>query len=439
MSKKFVLLFPVLMLSSLVTPIATVTRVEYSVSEIELKYRTSLPLQQGLVYVLVETSVFDRIENSLDRYANDLESIEGFSVGIYTVSTSNTTAVRLLLQQALPEGLVGCLLVGDIPAAYYQYGDFSIVPPINITFATDFYYMDLDGVWTDTNNDGVFDKHDGKFGADIWVGRLQPSLVDGNDVWLLSNYFEKNHRYRTGDLTLPKRALVYADALLINVTLWTDTVKIAYDETVLVSGLERTSASHYRKRLVEGYEWIFLECHGSPGSQTFIGYGDGKLTGLDYREIDPHTFFYVFDVCYAAAGKNSLVSSVVFTNTSGLLAIGPQNMDYKCKPNATFYAALSDGKSIGEAYLEDIKFYEHENKVYGGFGPDARIPCYEYWWVMVGDPSLRINGYSQQAEPSPMRSVSVAMIIIGVVAVLIFYLARVKRKTEKAKFTSETN
>ncbi len=435
MSKKLVLLFPVLLLSLLITPSVEVSHVEYSISGIELKYRTQTPVQQDLVYVLVEPSVFGGIETSLDRYARDLESIERLSVGIYTVSTGNTTAIRLLLQQALPEGLVGCLLVGDIPAAYHQYGDFSLTPPINITFATDFYYMDLDGVWTDSNNDGVYDKHSGKFGADIWVGRLQPSLVDGDDFWLLSNYFEKNHLYRTGNLVLPKRALVYADALLINATLWTETVKIAYDETILVSGPERTTASDYRKRLVEGYEWVFLECHGFPGGQSFIGYGNGVLTGLDYREIDPRAFFYVFDVCHAAAGNNSLVRSVVFTNTSGLLAIGPQNMDYKCKPNATFYAALSGGKSIGEAYLEDIKFYEDENRVYTQFGADARIPCYEYWWVMVGDPSLRINGYSQNAKPLPMWIVAVTVTIIGVGAFLMIYLARVKRKTEKAETT----
>ena len=234
MSKKFVLLFPVLMLSSMVTPIATVTRVDYSVSGIELKYRTSLPPQQGLVYVLVETSVFDRIENSLDRYANDLESIEGFSVGIYTVSTSNTTAVRLLLQQALPEGLVGCLLVGDIPAAYYQYGDFSIVPPINITFATDFYYMDLDGTWTDSDNDGIFDGHSGNVEPEIWVGRLKPSIL-GNEIANLQNYFNKNHNYKTGSLSLPDLSLSYIDDDWIPwADSWNNSVGLVYSNGTLV-------------------------------------------------------------------------------------------------------------------------------------------------------------------------------------------------------------
>jgi hypothetical protein len=431
MDKKIILLVFVLMLSPLITPIATVGQSNDSTSEIELKYQTPRSSPKGWIYVLVETSVFDGIETSLDQYATDLESIEGLSVGIYTVSTSNTTAIRALLQQALPEGLVGCLLVGDIPAAYYEYG-----PPENPhTFPTDFYYMDLDGVWDDTDSDGVYDKHGGKFGADIWVGRLQPSLVDGDDIWLLNNYFKKNHLYRTGKLTLPKRALVYADALLINVEAWVNNTRIAYDETVLISGLERTNASDYRKRLVEGYEWISLECHGSPGSHTFIGHGDGTLTGLDYREIDPHTFFYVFDVCHAAAGYNSLASSVVFTNTSGLLAIGPKDMDYKWGPDATFYQALSDGKSIGEAYLEDIKFYEYENKAYPEFSPDARIPCYEYWWVMVGDPSLHIKGYTQQAESSQMWIIAVIVTITGVGAVFLVYFT----KFRKAKKTTESN
>lgn len=149
-----------------------------SISGIELKYRTPYSLPQGWIYVLVEPSVFDGIESSLNQYATDLESIDGLSVGIYTVSTSNTTAIRSFLQQALPEGLVGCLLVGDVPEAYYEcywWGEY-------YRFPTDFYYMDLDGVWNDTDDDGWYDKHGGEASAEIWVGTLQPSLVSGDDI-----------------------------------------------------------------------------------------------------------------------------------------------------------------------------------------------------------------------------------------------------------------
>ena len=358
------------------------------ISGIELKYRTPYSLPQGWTYVLVEASIFDGIETSLNRYATDLESIDGFSVGIYTVSTSTTpTAIRLFLQQALPDGLVGCLLVGDVREPYYECYWWDVYYRVQ----TDFYYMDLDGVWIDTDGNGAYDEHSGEASAEIWVGTLQPSMLSGDSIWLLNNYFEKNHLYRTGKLSLPKRALSYLDDggwdLLWFENFVNNTVKVAYDETVIVRDPEVTVASDYRERLLEGYEWIYLVCHGTqggpPGGHTFAHHGgwDGTVYGWDYRSIDPHVFFYVFVTCYAAFGYNNVAMSSVFTDTYGLLSIASEAMTGKEGTYTEFYKALSEGKCVGEAHLEDIEIH------------GSKIPSNEYLWTIVGDPSLHIKGY----------------------------------------------
>ena len=407
MNRKFFFAL-VLTLSSLITSTAMVGQVDSSISGIELKYRTPFSLPQGWVYVLVETSVFDGIEASLSQYATDLESIDGFSVAIYTVSTSDTTAIRSFLQQALPEGLVGCLLVGDVAEAYYEWVDWE---GTRYYVPTDFFYMDLDGIWNDTDSDGAYDKHSGEVGAEIWLGSLQPSLVSGDDILLLSNYFEKNHLYRTGKLTLPKRALAYLDDRIWD-SWWMEewvnnTIKVAYNETVLVSDPEITIASDYKERLLEGYEWIYLATHGQPGSHTFWhhGYWNGTVYGHDYRTIDPPTLFYVLCACYTTSGYNNVAGSCVFTDTYGLLAIGSRGGAWKPGPGIVgypwdfqrteFYRFLSEGKCIGEAYLEDFKFYESMIIV----NPEYEIPGYEYLWQIVGDPSLHIKGYPDIAPP----------------------------------------
>ena len=397
MERKFVSVIMIALLSTSMSILAL--PVSGSISGIELKYRTPYSSPKGWIYVLVEASVFDGIESSLNQYATDLESIDGFSVGTYTVSTNDTTTIRAFLLQALPDGLVGCLLVGDVPEAYYEWRDWE---GTYFKVPTDFYYMDLDGVWNDTDGDGAYDRHSGEVGAEIWVGSLQPSLVYGDSILLLNNYFEKNHLYRTGGLTLPKRALVYLDDHLAHWgEEWVNTMKIAYDETVLVNDTEITIASDYRERLLEGYEWIYLATHGSPGSHTFEHHGrwDGTVRGRDYRLIDPPTFFYVLRACYTTSGYNNVAGSCVFTDTYGLLAIGTRGGAWKPGPGfvgypwnyqrTEFYRALSEGKCIGEAYLDDIKFYEYEIIV----DPEYEIPGFEYLWQIVGDPSLHIHGY----------------------------------------------
>jgi hypothetical protein len=354
----------------------------------ELKYRTPELLEEGFIYVLVEPSIFDGIEASLKRYAMDVER-SNFSVGIYTVLTNNTASIRGFLQATLPKGLVGCLLIGNVPEAYYESNEWG-------TYPTDLYYMDLDGVWSDTDGDGVYDEHHGERGLEIWVGTLHSSLVSGDNIELLNNYFEKNHLYRTGKLTLPKRALIYIDDPWALEGEWmANATRIAYDETTLVNDPEITTAWDYQERLLEGYEWISLMCHGWDSSHTFMHHGgeDGGLTGLDYRSIDPHTFFYVLYTCYSASGYDNLASSFVFTDTYGLVAFASRGIGvFLGSPE--FYEALSDGKCIGEARLEctSVKFYEI-------WPAEFDIPGYEYYWTIVGDPSLHIHGYPDTAPP----------------------------------------
>jgi len=327
------------------------------------------------------------------------------------------------LQQALPEGLVGCLLVGDIRTASMEWvdweGTFYRVP-------TDFYYMDLDGVWNDTDYDGSYEEHGGEVGAEIWLGSLKPSLISGDKIQLLNNYFKKNRLYRTGKLTLPKHALAYIDDDIGDPLWWeewvvSNTIKIAYNETVVVRDPEITVASDYLERLREGYEWIYLVTHGWPGSHTFWHHGgwDGTVYGSDYRLIDPPTFFYVLRACYTASGYDNVAGSCVFTDTYGLLAFGSRGGAWKPGPGVVgypwdyqrtgFYTILSEGKCIGEAYLEDMKFYESMIIA----NPEYEIPGYEYLWTIAGDPSLHIYGYPWPQHDLGITSVTTSKTVVG--------------------------
>jgi len=168
-------------------------------------------MENGMKFcVLVNSSLYGSIQSSLDQYVMDLTG-EGYEVEVYTSSGGNPEDLRSFLQGKYALGLNGCLLVGDLPIAWYE---IYMETGWWDNFPFDLYYMDLNGTFEDTTSNGVYDSHTGDVSPEIWVGRLtaSPLTFDGADeVSLLQNYFQKNHLYRRGLLSLDHRALIYVD------------------------------------------------------------------------------------------------------------------------------------------------------------------------------------------------------------------------------------
>lgn len=355
--------------------------------------------EKPLVFILVNSTIYDAIKPSLNQYATDVEN-SGFSVNITEtdrLSDKTPKGIRSRLQAMLPR-LVGCLLVGDIPAAWYECEQMGVA---YTKFPIDFYYMDLNGVWTDSDNDTVYDRHSGDVAPEIWVGRLKVPKI-GNEISLLKNYFDKNHRYRNGSLTLPWwRALLYVDdsASLPHSGSFTSAEIDAerslgriYTDISFVRDRETTNAEDYKRRLEDslGYQWVYLMCHGTYSNHTFMVpkvsektwfQWDGTVNCSDYQSIDPHVFFYHFVVCSAAryTEPNYLVGSAVFTRSYGLLGIGSSEISSTI-PLSVFYGALAKGNYIGAAFREWLVNLSEEYDY-----PQLRF----YGLTLIGDPTLR--------------------------------------------------
>lgn len=350
------------------------------------------------VCVLVNSSIYAAIRSSLNQYVKDVEG-SGFAVEITeTDKLLNETAkgVKAYLQEAFGEGLQGCLFVGDIPEAWFEIG-------VDL-FPIDLYYMDLNGVWVDSDNDTIYDGHSGDVAPEIWVGRLAASTISGDEVSLITNYFDKNHRYRNGSLTLPWwRALLYVDdrettPLTTYLTQAENDAKLSlsqiFSDITLVRERKTTNASDYKSRLIDpsGYHWLYLMCHGTHDSHTFMvpsqsvdeqqGWyeWDGTVYSSDYRSIDPHVYFYHFFVCSATryTEPGYLGGSAVFASTYGLLAVG-STTKISTVPVRRFYGSLSDGKCVGVAFQEWFRELIEEY--------DYKQICF-YGLNIVGDPTL---------------------------------------------------
>ena len=336
------------------------------------------------VYVLVNSTLYDALSSVFLTYTQDLEDT-GFSVEIPLNFGNTAEAIRNFLQnEALTREIAGILLVGNVPFARFEINDTRYGYE---KFPCDLYYMDLDGNWTDSDGNGVHDMHTNGTGdvePEIWVGRLWASTMIGDEIDLLINYFTKNHRFRTGELTLPKRALGYVDDDFVES--YADDInsslrKIYDNETTLIIDTEITNAADYKNRLNDtlGYEWLHIVAHGNPYMHAFMNSsGQSNIYSWDVTSIDPHVLFYNLATCDAAnyLYPDYIGGSYIFADTYGLLAISSTKLG--AMSNYTdFYGPIGEGKCVGQAFKE-------------WFEKNGELDRFFYYGLtMLGDPTLR--------------------------------------------------
>jgi hypothetical protein len=242
-----------------------------------------------LIYVMVNRALYSSTSASLARWAADVES-EGWQVVIKRSSFPDPAALRSYFA-GIPN-LAGVLLIGDFPVPWYEVGE---------QFPIDLYYMDLNGIWQDSDLNGVYDTHTGDIAPEIWIGRLSGSTfgLGGTEGALMNDYFAKNHAYRTGALKLPRRALMYIDDDWAGAAdPWSQELRVAYPDTTVVADTEQTTAADYRTRLDDGYELIQIHSHSYSGGHAFkSSQGVDWIFSSEIYDLDPRAFFYNLYAC----------------------------------------------------------------------------------------------------------------------------------------------
>jgi len=345
--------------------------------------------QYQRVYLLVSSSVHESLRDRLDRWTDDAKKT-GFDVIRRVIANESAGEIRTLLRNT--PNLAGCFMVGDIPYVVYETtyeypkGEWHYE-----TFPTDLYFMDLNGDWVDTDKNGLFDVHKGDIAPEIWVGRLKASTLSGNEVELLKNYFDKNHLYRIGALTLPHKALVYTDHYLDYYTyeLAPKTVRglePVYDEIVKVGYPQVTTASDYLRHLKQGYSLIRLCVHSGGFGHYFGNQTDGKVYPRDIKTLDPRGFFYIITSCgnFDYRQRDYIGGWYVLSESYGLLAIGDSGVHdlFVVLPEAFFPRLRKHfGDYFGLAYLRYLQECVRRNE---------RVDSVQNA-IMIGDPLLEVT------------------------------------------------
>ncbi len=313
----------------------------------------------------------------LAQFQSDIAS-DGWTVEMHIMSGGTVEDLKMLFQNT-PD-LDGAVLVGFLPCAWYE--DYYFAEE---EFPCELFLMDLDGIWIDTDLNGLYDSHSGAVAPEIWIGRIDAHTAFGPELLLLTEYFAKNHIYRTGSLGLNPEALAFNDddwSYYSDCGL--DAVYGSSNVTVINSG-SQTTAENYLSNLQQGFEFVHLMAHSCPWGHTFkLPSGmAGTVMAPEIAEVNPRTAFFQLFSCSNArwVEEGCLGNWYLYGTDYGLLVSGAAKtgsmLDFE-----EFYSPLASGLTFGEAFREWWNF-----QAQGGFSSYER--AWFYGNALLGDPTLK--------------------------------------------------
>ncbi len=351
--------------------------------------------------VIVEPSLYaaGQLDASLARYVSDIAA-QGYAPTLTTTAFADANALRThLADRYATAGLAGAVLIGDLPYATYQipaHGVWSGSP-----FPSDLYLQDLDGVWTDADDNGHFENHTGDVAPEIFVGRLQTSNLTGlhggrTEAGMLNAYFSRNRRYRTGHFRVPDDALAYIDDTWDAYGYWANDLHLAVEgglEKVIVAG--QTTESDYKSRLQKGFEHVLLCVHSTATRHDFDEPGGLKyMYNTELAGVDANALFYNLFACSNAdfSVNGYMAGEYVFGTDKSLLAVGTTKTGSMLEFD-DYFRPLGEGATFGEAWLD-----WWTARAAGGFSNYEKD--WHYGMAMLGDPLLRTQAYLPIPEPA---------------------------------------
>lgn len=360
--------------------------------------------------VLVGESLYKNsgFRSTLNNYVKNLRYYEGIGAEVVRISKTEQSTnvkkcttpqqVKSIIQQKYGNGTgaEGFVIIGsetDIPSAFYK-------KEAKETEAspTDLYFADLNGAWSDTDDDGFFDQCGDKH-PEMYFGRIDTkgtgAYYGKSEVELTKSYLDRVNRYREYggnlDTVSSKRALLFEDASN-NRTNKTNAYNIesVIPNIVGVYDEDETSRANWLKEINEGYALIHLSSHSGNDANTFY-----KLNGqvetvtpsniLNNATIVPKFNFMEMDACTACRYVTddripcvNMGGAYLFKeNSYGLNVTGGTKEMYSDNIDKKFYNDLADKVSVGKAFKDAI--------IRQKSGIESQL------YVLLGDPTIHYN------------------------------------------------
>jgi hypothetical protein len=343
----------------------------------------------------------------LERLAADIASEMSACVHwVPTNSGATPQSVRASLKSLhQTSGLVGAVLVGDVPIA------FASEPFSNATDA--FYERFNDGVWQDANGNGVFESFQDLNGngqhdiltepylseetpsreRQIWTGRLTPPVSQplATRIAQLRSYLDRNHAYRTGQKTYPQgmlhldsvghngftddgeldQATHQANAQNFYNGTWLFTQPLSQGLSVVWNDDLNVQMSSWLALQSQAREYAFIKVHGSDVSQQF---GASQFLDFTHYQSSPTRAAFL----NLASCSNGAFASADYL--AGWALFGGEALVVKANSNILFMVG-SPGAGPAERLLaKGLRFGEIRKEAM-----DLDLA------VLFGDPTLRMR------------------------------------------------
>lgn len=272
------------------------------ISEEEISTNKTRP-----VVIIIDENTYNQTKSEIDRFKTDIENDLSTEVIINTNSWENANELRIYLKNLYQKnGLRGVILIGDAPTQCYS-ANLNVMA--NSSFPSDYLYMDLTSS-VGFDGEGCINKieinrEDEIFKRDIWAGRIKPPVDDDEGISLLKNYFDRNHRYRTGEISYNRGLLFYPHTRLAD-GYWTESIcqteseqiiseNTAYDlaDVTIICSAGSQGRELYLNELSENREWIAVNVHGNQLSQSF----KPVIEWFNIKNNQPKALFYSLLSC----------------------------------------------------------------------------------------------------------------------------------------------
>ncbi len=348
--------------------------------------------------VIVRDVLYPSIQSSIQTYQDDLYN-EGFSTVVLSWSGSLSTSLKSTISQYYnSHAIVGVMLVGNLPVAWYEYETLNDEGELSGNwdeFPCELYLADMDGTWTDADSDGKWDSHTNGTHPEIWISRIRADnlpTIGQSEVSLITSYFARNHLHRTGGSQGTNQALVYVDDdWQGNGSGFQQEMRNLYTNTTLVNTSAETNAVDYREnRLPGNYEFIQVMAHSSPTHHNFKVVIDdvetsGNVLSSELPNVANSKFYNLFACSNARFTDQNCMGSVYLLGNSNTLNVVGTAKTGSMLEFSEFYYPLAQNLSFGQAYKE-----WWEQAIQDGGASYDRIHWF-YGNLLLGDCSLRVR------------------------------------------------
>ena len=324
------------------------------------------------VLVIVNSSLYPSIQERISTYVSDIESHMPYVANLYTASFGTAEQLKAFIKAHEPT-VVGCVLVGNLPCAWYEilndYDSYGYAQ-----WPCDLFLCDLDGQWADNNpfpglQLGVYDSHGagtGDEGPEIFLGRIDASRMTGQSEADQTNaYFDKLHAYYEGTMTMPKFGLTYTEDDWASYSDFRNDISHAYPSFQVIAAPATNLSDYATNRLPSpDYGFVQLACHSNSGGHYFTR--GGVLHSDTIRGIQPRAQFYNLFCCSASrfTDTDCLGNAYIFNASQTALATVGSTKTGSMLVFHAFYQPFGANQCMGAAlrswfdYLAPYSVYE---------------------------------------------------------------------------------